>query len=129
MLMISENERFMSKVLSALNDRRDDRKLSEIIFRTYDRIKPETVKDKLKTKFNVILSMSKAIMDGMDSGVELSDEDLDIILKECESRTFLFLYILSFSLNMLRNQQVLPHLLPVPLPTHSTAGALPSFVS
>lgn len=87
MLMISENERFMSKVLSALNDRRDDRKLSEIIFRTYDRIKPDTVKDKLKTKFNVILSMSKAIMDGMDSGVELSDEDLDIILKECESRT------------------------------------------
>jgi hypothetical protein len=83
MMMINDNARFMMKVLTALYDRRDDKKFADIIFKTYSKLDPEKIRKKIQTHHNIIVNLSKAIR---DTEGELSDEDIDEIVDECRDR-------------------------------------------
>ena len=83
MMMINDNARFMMKVLTALYDRRDDKKFADIIYKTYSKLDPEKIRKKIQTHHNIIVNLSKAIR---DTEGELSDDDIDEIVDECRDR-------------------------------------------
>ena len=86
MIMIDDNARFMNKVLTALYDRRDDKRFADIIYKTYSKLDEEKMrkKSKISTQYNLIVNLSKSIRDSVS---ELTEEDVEDILNECRDRT------------------------------------------
>ena len=82
-MMLYDNNRVLLKMISALHDQSENRKLAELIYRTFSRVNMDKVKNESKTYVTILKNMSDAII---NSTVSLSEDELIEILEECKTR-------------------------------------------